>query len=176
VEMNGRSFLPLLLGQPYTPNEQVYLERERHANVRKGDLSYPVRAIRTKEFLYIRNLRPDLWPAGDPEKWVAVGPYGDIDASPSKEAVLRTESFAGEEGRFYKLSCGKRPGEELYDLKKDSGQFNNVADKVEYAEVKAKLRERHDVWLNETGDPRVKGETEAFDRYQYFGEAVKAGK
>ena len=34
-EMNGKSFLPLLQGKPYVPNEQVYFERERHANVRR---------------------------------------------------------------------------------------------------------------------------------------------
>jgi hypothetical protein len=27
------------------------VERERHANVRRGDLSYPCRALRTREFL-----------------------------------------------------------------------------------------------------------------------------
>ena len=28
---------------------EVFLERERHANVRKGDLSYPVRGVRTRD-------------------------------------------------------------------------------------------------------------------------------
>ena len=28
---------------------------------------YPVRAIRTREFLYVRNYEPDRWPAGNPE-------------------------------------------------------------------------------------------------------------
>lgn len=173
-EMNGKSFLPLLQGKPYVPNEQVYFERERHANVRKGDLSYPVRAIRTRDYLYIRNLRPDLWPAGDPEKWVAVGPYGDIDGGPSKDEVIKTEKLPGDESRFYKWSCAKRPAEELYDLKKDPDQFSNVADKAEYANAKAKLRATHDAWLKETGDPRVKGETDAFDKYKYFGTEPKA--
>lgn len=43
-------------------------ERERHANVRRGDLSYPVRAIRMNDYLYIRNFRADRWPAGDPQQ------------------------------------------------------------------------------------------------------------
>ena len=74
--------------------DRVFIERERHANVRQGDLSYPVRAIRTNDYLYIRNFRPDRWPAGDPEQYVAVGPFGDIDGGPSKSVVLdrRTES------------------------------------------------------------------------------------
>ena len=69
--------------------DKVFVERERHANVRKGDLSYPVRAVRTDEWLYIRNFRPDRWPAGDPEMYFSVGPYGDIDGGPVEVAAAR---------------------------------------------------------------------------------------
>ena len=58
--------LALIFSIGFAPDrEQVFLERERHANVRKGDLSYPVRAVRNHDFLYIRNVMPDRWPAGD---------------------------------------------------------------------------------------------------------------
>ena len=60
----------------------MFIERERHANVRQGNLSYPASAIRTKDYLYISNFRPDRWPAGDPQLDVAVGPFGDIDGGP----------------------------------------------------------------------------------------------
>ncbi|PYJ03758.1 MAG: heparan N-sulfatase, partial [Verrucomicrobia bacterium] len=76
-EMTGQSWLGLLAGNKQSGRETVFVERERHANVRRGDLSYPARAVRTSDFLYIRNLRPDRWPAGDPEMWKAVGPFGD---------------------------------------------------------------------------------------------------
>src|SRR5262249_2574460 len=78
-EMTGRRLMPLLAGQKQPGRDKVFLERERHANVRRGDLSYPVRAVRTKDFLYVRNFRPDRWPAGDPEMYFAVGDFGDID-------------------------------------------------------------------------------------------------
>ena len=39
--------------------QAIFIERERHANVRHDNQSYPIRAIRTRDFLYIRNLRPD---------------------------------------------------------------------------------------------------------------------
>ena len=58
-DMTGQSLAGLLDGKEQEGREQVFIERERHANVRKGDLSYPSRALRTREFLYIRNLRPD---------------------------------------------------------------------------------------------------------------------
>src|ERR1043165_5178231 len=46
-EMTGQSLLGLLAGKKQPGREAVFVERERHANVRKGDLSYPERAIRT---------------------------------------------------------------------------------------------------------------------------------
>src|SRR4051812_5689916 len=50
-QMTGRSFLGLLTGteQPGA-RDVVFVERERHANVRKGDVGYPSRAIRTRDF------------------------------------------------------------------------------------------------------------------------------
>src|SRR5207247_929343 len=78
-EMIGQSLLSLLTGNSQPGRDMVFVERERYANVRKGDLSYPVCVVRTKEFLYVRNFWPDRWPAGDPEKWKVVGPFGDCD-------------------------------------------------------------------------------------------------
>ena len=47
----------------------VITGRERHVDVaREGNLPYPMRALRTKEFLYIRNFKPDRSPAGDPKQ------------------------------------------------------------------------------------------------------------
>src|SRR6185503_6255665 len=122
-EMTGHSLTPILLGVASRKWESaVYLERERHANVRKGDLSYPARAVRTRDFLYIRNFHPERWPAGDPEKWVAVGAYGDCDNSPTKEYMLEHRDEPGSK-RLFELAFGRRPGEELYDLKHDPHQM-----------------------------------------------------
>ena len=74
AEMTSKSFLDLLLGKPSaTKRDAAFIERERHANVRRGNLSYPMRAMRTKQFLCIRNLRPNRWPAGDPQVYFDVG-------------------------------------------------------------------------------------------------------
>ena len=148
--------------------DMVFVERERHANVRKGDLSYPARAVRTKEFLYIRNLRPDRRPAGDPEMWKAVGPFGDCDGSPSKEFLLghRDES---EFAKLFQLAFAKRPAEELYDLSKDPHQIVNVADRSEYAAAQKKLRASLDRWMTETKDPRATSDDDPWDRYPYYG-------
>jgi arylsulfatase A-like enzyme len=166
--MTGRSLLPLMRGEAQPGRDRVFLERERHANVRRGDLSYPVRAVRTREHLYIRNLCPDRWPAGDPEKWKAVGPFGDVDGSPTKDLILERRTDPAMAACF-RRAFDRRPAEELYDLAKDPAQLENVAEKPELAETKKALRAELDRWMAETGDPRAKGETDLWDRYPYYG-------
>ncbi len=170
--MTGRSLVPLLKGESLPGRDRVFVERERHANVRRGDLGYPARAIRTKDYLYVRNFRPDRWPAGDPELYFAVGPFGDIDGGPSKSALLdRREDPAI--APFFRLATAKRPAEELYDLTRDPDEIENVAGRPQYRDVQQRLRAELDAWLRETGDPRVAGDDDRWDRFPYYGERAK---
>ena len=168
--MTGRSWMNLLAGKKEVGRAQVFLERERHANVRRGDLGYPVRAIRTKDFLYIRNLRPDRWPAGDPEMYFSVGDYGDIDDSPTKQFLIKRYNDPVI-ANYAKIALDKRPAEELYDLQKDPGELKNIADDKKYANAKKKLRAALDRWMETTEDPRAnpQSDSDVFDRYSYSG-------
>jgi arylsulfatase A-like enzyme len=171
-EMTGRSLLPLLEGKKQAERDRVFVERERHANVRKGDLSYPARAVRTKDFLYIRNFRPDRWPAGDPELWKAVGPFGDCDDGPTKQFILGHRAEA-DFAKFFKLAFEKRPAEELYDLRNDPGQLTNLAERKEFASAKKKLAAQLAEWMKETGDPRATNDDDRWDAYPYYGAPAK---
>jgi N-sulfoglucosamine sulfohydrolase len=151
-----------------TRREAIFLERERHANVRRGNLSYPVRGIRTESYLYLRNLEPDRWPAGDPEFYWAVGPYGDIDDSPTKRLLMKEKPQP-----YFDLCFGKRAAEELYDLRKDPGQVHNVAADPAYASVRRDLAGRVDTWMKSTADPRAAGATDYWDRAPYSGPKFK---
>ncbi|HRE79537.1 MAG TPA: sulfatase, partial [Opitutaceae bacterium] len=69
--MTGRSLVSLLAstasGQVERARDAVYIGRERHVESARADyLPYPQRAIRTHDFLYIVNFRPERWPIGDP--------------------------------------------------------------------------------------------------------------
>jgi arylsulfatase A-like enzyme len=170
--MTGRTMLPLLRGASQPGRDRVFIERERHANVRRGDLSYPVRAIRTHDYLYIRNFRRDRWPAGDPEQYVAVGPFGDIDESPSKSLLLDRQTDPTITS-FFQLATAKRSAEELYDLRHDPQQLENVSGRPKHRVAQQRLRAQLDRWMRETGDPRATVDDDRWDRFPYYGQPAK---
>ena len=133
----------------------------------------PCRAVRTDTFLYVRNLMPERWPAGDPPCHWAVGPYGDLDNTPIKQLILE-EKDRVEFQPFFQLGFAKRPAEELYDLQLDPHQLVNVADQAKYKDIKNELSGRLDAWMKATDDPRaVDPRDPRFDRYPYFGQAAR---
>ncbi len=169
-DVTGRSFLGLLTGKEKPGSRRsVFLERERHANVRAGDAGYPIRAVRTRDFLYIRNLRPDRWPAGDPQ--APKDPhrtFGDCDDGPTKEFILQHRGDPEFE-KFFQLCFALRPAEELYDLKSDPDQLNNVAQLPSYARTRQQLRKQLTYWMKATADPRAFKDDDHWDTYPYFG-------
>lgn len=166
--MTGRSLLSLLQskvgGLVEKARDRVFTGRERHTQMRSGGVGYPMRAIRTREFLYIRNYEPDRWPACDPPN------YGDIDNGLSKEFVI-TQKDSAEYGKFYQLACAKRPAEELYDLKSDAAQQVNVAAEAKYAGPRRKISKMLQDYLARTRDPRATGEKVIWDTSPYYGNA-----
>jgi len=168
-EMTSRSLMDIFTGSEEKPRESAYTAMERHDGCRKGGKGYPCRAIRTKDYLYIRNYEPDRWPAGNPDaKYCARAiPFGEVDPSPTKTLLMENREDYQE---FYELAFGKRPAEELYDLKKDPGQVNNVAGLEEYAEIREKLSSKLQDYTAETGDPRALGEDAPWDFYPYYGQ------
>ncbi|MHC4186385.1 MAG: sulfatase family protein [Planctomycetota bacterium] len=174
AEMTGRSFMNILMsaksGRVDHKRDKVFTGKERHVPCRPGAASYPMRAIRTHNFLYIRNFKPELWPAGDPdwrEGYWPKTPYGDIDGSPTKSYMMDHRDEA-QVRKLFELGFGKRPAEELYDLRNDPGELNNVADKPEYATVRDKLAATLISELKATNDPRVIGGADAFDNYPFY--------
>jgi arylsulfatase A-like enzyme len=181
--MTGLGLLPLLGGLPGRSSDQeatraraardrVFIERERHAHVRSGNLSYPVRAIRTKDYLYVRNFRADRWPAGDPQLVFSVGPFGDIDGGPTKSLLIDRQDDQAIV-RYFRLATAKRPAEELYVLRTDPHQLDNVAGRPMYADAQRRLRQQLEAWLRETGDPRATNDDDRWDRFPYYGEPSK---
>ena len=180
-EMTGKSLVQLLSSHSkpdYVFRKHVLTGRERHTHARPDNVGYPARAIRTKDYLYIKNYKPDRWPAGDPVpeteeniKRAAVEGYGrlfpgyhDIDGSPSKSFMMEN---AAQLHDFFARAFGKRPSEQLYDINNDPWCINDLADAPAYKEVKNELRTLLDKQLTDQGDPRMQG-SEIFDSYPRY--------
>ena len=173
-DMDGRSLLPVLRdpeaeGFVAAGNEYVVTGRERHVGDARADLlPYPSRALRTKDFLYIRNFKPDRWPMMTPPLSQGLPTHGDFDGGPTKEWFAEIQLDSGYE-EAVAWAWGKRPAEELYALREDPDQIHNLAEMDVYDQKRAELAERLMAVLTETGDPRVVGEGDAFDRPPYLG-------
>lgn len=171
AEMTGRSLVPILesgRGGTVDPSrDRVYTARERHAWARRGGLGYPMRAVRTHDHLYIRNVEPDRWPAGDPDyEHPGQGLYGDVDRCATKTWMLERRDDPAVRPLF-DLAFGKRPAEELYDLRADPFQMRNLAADPRQEGVKADLAADLDRHLRATGDPRATGGDPTWDRDPY---------
>ena len=160
-QITGRSLANILRSKQsgWIENRDVTLVgKERHDIGRVHDQGYPVRAIRTKDYLYVHNFHPERWPAGDPET-----DYGNVDPSPTKEAIKALGGY------FYDLSLGKRLPDELYRLSDDPDCVHNLANELAFHETLQELRTKMVQLLKDEGDPRVLGTFQEFDRYKYVG-------
>jgi len=177
--MTGKSLLTVFADESLSQSddEAVYIGRERHfTSARDGNVPYPQRAIRTKEFLFIMNFIPDRWPAGDPRN-LSEGktPTTDVlendtgitladeDAGPTK-AWLVEHRADGEWEKYYDRAYGKRPARELYSLTDDPYNLTNLAGKQEMEIIQASLEARLLAELKRTGDPRLTGDGQYYEK------------
>jgi hypothetical protein len=178
--MTARSLWPVLrsaaAGLVDGERSHVFVGRERHvAKARAGQLPYPQRAIRTDDYLFVINFRPDRYPLGDHYQLDTDQPPSiqemtnntfctlpDEDAGPTK-AWLVSHREDPKWKPLFEHAYGRRPREELFDLKEDPHQMNNVVTQPKYEAVAARLRQTLMTELAQTGDPRLINGGEFFE-------------
>jgi len=155
--MTGTSFLDLLLadetGRLIPSREYVLAGQEKGGHTRDDHLGYPMRSIRTQDYLYIRNFKPERWPNNN-------APQAGEQAPTDRWRVLR-------------------PAEELFRISEDPYCLNNLAGDEVHADVLAELRDKLEQDLQEQSDPRVLGYGdifESFPRYASFKPHLKGFK
>ena len=113
--MDGRSLLSVLRdpeAEGFVPagNQYVVTGRERHVGDARADLlPYPSRALRTKDYLYIRNFKPDRWPMMTPPLSEGLPTHGDFDGG-TDQGVVRPDPARSRLPAGRRLGVGKAPG------------------------------------------------------------------
>lgn len=176
----------------------AYSGRERHSSSRYLNRGYPQRAIRSKDYLLVWNMKPERWPSGAPQRikpgtenellpmfgidengehhseWA----FTDIDPAPTKSFII--ENYQDEKIRpFFEWTHDKRPEFELFNIKNDPANLTNLVGNAEYESVEKELKQALLEELRESKDPRVVGpDKEVFDsykRYMHLREFPKPG-
>lgn len=186
AEAAGRSLVPIFKstksGRVEERRDRVLLGRERTDVGRPNDWGYPVRAVVTDEWFYARNFEPDRWPAGNPETG-----YLDADGGATKTFILQAHR-ENPGDPFWALCFGKRPVQELYNLKEDPDCVKNLAATPDAEPVIVATTHQLFATLSAQGDPRMRGQGHIFEAYPYAnpgqvgfyeryirGEKVRAG-
>ena len=177
-EMTGKSWLSIFDNVESSADRSfVIFGKERHVPSQEApDVGgFPMRAIRTADFLLIENFRPDRWPNGTPNYQKAQIPYAwyaDTDSGPTKSYIVDNRDKDESHQRAWQLCFGKRPRLELYDVGIDPEQLNNVAENPEYLKALSQLRKKLHSELVDLEDPRAidsDAATEYFDAFKYLG-------
>ena len=151
-DLDGKSFADVLRGKADRHRDVVFGVQTTRGII-DGSEAYAIRSVRTDRYHYIRNLNHDsafhnvligkdraYWPA-----WVE-----RAKTDPHAAAVVRRYQH--------------RPAEELYDVRNDPYELNNLADDPALQRVKADLAGQLSRWMEQQGDRGVATELQAFER------------
>ena len=152
--LDGKSFAGVMLGTGSTHRDSIFTTCSGD-----GDHNvYPSRSLRTQDWRYILNLHPEFqhhthisrsahaelfW-----NSWLAAA-----ETSPAAAAIVK---------RYI-----ERPADELYDLKKDPFQLNNLAADPNQAERLSTMRSAVRSWMKAQGDKET-----VFNKPLLIGEPV----
>ena len=147
AHMQGIPFLGTRTGNE---RDAVFAARDR------VDESYDmIRSVRTKDYLYVRNYYPnEPFPI-----WV---PY--LSNMPIYKEMLRLDAEGKLTGPQKSWMAYSRPPEELYDVRKDPFQINNLINDPKLKAVLEDLRKRHEEWTLITSDMGHMNEPEMIEQ------------
>lgn len=133
--MQGRIFL-----SEHKQPEPRYLFFTRDKMDEKVDR---IRGVRDRQFKYLKNYLPDI-PYSQKVK------YGE--SSPIMQELRRLDSANSLNEVQSIWFVEPKPVEELYDVKNDPSEVNNLAGKTEYEETLLRMRAVHEEWQRQTDD------------------------
>jgi arylsulfatase A-like enzyme len=135
-EYQGRSFVPMLKNPAAEIRTSVFSEHNWH------DYEAHERMIRTKDYLYLINARPNLTNCGP----------ADSKTSPAQAALNHLRDLGKLTVAQADVFIAPRPEEELFDVKNDPDQLLNLASVPQYQKKLEEMRGLLNKWRTETGD------------------------
>ena len=139
--IDGRSYADILRGTADSHRDAVFA-----AHTGDGDMNvYPMRAVRTERFKYIRNLHPEFAftthiDRGKPADGLGYWQSWLRDAASTPRAAAIVARYRA------------RPADELYDLDADPHELLNLAEDPKHRQVRDDLSARLDSWMSDQGD------------------------
>ena len=134
--LQGQAFLGPQ--KPKTPRQYIYGARDRIDEA--PDL---VRAVNDGRYSYIRNFMWHLTYALD---------VNYMNQMPTMQEMRRLNAAGKLKGAETLYFLPTRPADELYDLKNDPHEVNNLAGNPKYKEVLRRMRQELSRWMREIGD------------------------
>lgn len=135
--IDGKSFAGVLQGKAKKHHKYAY---HVHNNVPEGP-AYPIRSISDGKYRLIWNLTPDKEYI---EKHIE-----------KAEWYLSWKAQDSEQSRKILNRYKNRPHYELYDIKKDPFELNNLADNKKYSKKKAELTAELEKWMKQQKDTGI---------------------
>ena len=139
--IDGRSFLPVLRGRAEAHRNRIFTT---HSGDGRWNV-YPIRAVRSANWKYIRNLHPEF----------AFTTHIDLPGNLGQRgyfASWEAKAMKGLDAAAIVQRYHARPSEELYDLSVDPHEQRNLAADTAHAETLSRLRGELDDWMREQGD------------------------
>ena len=140
--ISGRSFLDVLTGTADTHRDKVFFTHSGDGAMNR----YPIRAVRTTDWKYVRNLDPTAEHHTHVDKGNEAADgrkYWD-----SWTAKAKSDPAAATVVKRYHT----RPAEELYDLTNDPSELKNLAAEPEHVDRLKMLRVDLDAWMKANND------------------------
>ncbi|MCP5117038.1 MAG: arylsulfatase, partial [bacterium] len=142
--IDGRSFAGVLRGEEQEHRAEIFTTHSGDGVMNV----YPIRGVRAKRYKYILNLLPDSYHSNHSDilRKDRAGAYWD-----SWDKAAETDPEAAAIIRRYHV----RPAEELYDLRNDPLERNNLATDPSHGNLLKELKGKLERWMEAQGDRKT---------------------
>ena len=149
--VDGRSFLPVLLGKADRHKEQVFGIMTTRGIINGTD-AYAIRSVREERYKLILNLNYE-------SKFTNA-----CTKMPLFQSMVAKAAAGDTTAKRLVKAYHHRPAIELYDLEKDPLEMNNLVGKTDSEAHVKRLRGKLEAWMKAQGDKGVETEMKAGER------------